>query len=248
VELIKALQDDERTERSALYNIEWAYLPLLDDHNNATPRFLGTRLATEPAFYCRVIRTVFRSTVTKGPEEQDAAAATPTEYEQEHDDSASQRIATNAYRLLSEWRIPPGSADEGHFDGEALRVWLDAVRAECDASGHLEIAMTFVGQVLTYAPADPDGLWIHRAAAKVLDGRDASDIRGGFRNQLYNSRGAHFVDPSGAPERELAASYEQRAEQLEAAGFPRFAAAIRELSSTYLREAEQVSRDDPFDY
>lgn len=248
VELIKALQDDPRTERESVYQIEWAYLPLLDDYNNASPRFLNMRLATDAPFFCEVIRIVFRSKFADDAEEQEESAIVGEGEGDAENAAAKQQIATNAYRLLREWRTPPGSGDSGGFNGDALRVWLHAVRAECEASGHLEIAMTFVGHVLTHAPADPDGLWIDRAAAAALNARDATDMRSGFRSELYNSRGAHFVDPSGAPERELAATYQQRAEAVEAAGFHRLATALRELSSSYLREADQVSKDDPFDY
>ena len=64
--------------------------------------------------------------------------------------------------------------------------------------------MTIVGHAFIHMPADPDGLWIHRAAAAALNARDAGEMREGFRTELYNKRGAHWVDPTGKPERELA--------------------------------------------
>jgi hypothetical protein len=149
-------------------------------------------------------------------------------------------MATNAYRLLSEWRVPPGLSSDGSYDGDALRKWLDAVKAEATATGHLEAAMTMVGHVLTYVPSDPGGLWIHRAAAEVLNARDARYIRDGFLTQVLSARGVHMVDPTGKPELELAAKYRERSDAAEDAGYPRLAGTMRELATSYDREAERV--------
>ena len=150
------------------------------------------------------------------------------------------QIAANAYRLLKEWRTPPGLGEDGTYDGDALASWLDSVKQECSETGHLEIAMTMTSQVLIHVPADPEGLWIHRAAAAALNAKDAEDLRNGFRTQLYNSRGVHWVDPTGSPERELASGYLTQAEAVDDAGFHRLAATLRGLAASYERDAERI--------
>jgi hypothetical protein len=150
------------------------------------------------------------------------------------------QIAENAYLLLNEWRTPPGIREDGTYDGDALIAWLDSVKKECSETGHLEIAMTMIGHVLIYVPADPDGLWIHRAAAAALNARDAEDMRDGFRTQLYNSRGVHWVDPTGRPERELASRYRAQADAVDDAGFHRLATTLRDLATSYERDAERI--------
>jgi len=233
VEIIKALQEDPDTNPDDLFRVEWAYLPLLDEHRGASPKLLWRRLADDPRFFCEVIRLAFRS-----KEEEHLAEEVTEERE---------NIATNAYRLLSEWCIPPGLREDGAYDGNALIAWLDAVKEECAKTGHLEIAMTMVGHMLIHVPADPDGLWIHRSAAAVLNEKDAQDMRIGFCTELYNSRGTHWVDPTGKPERELAAKYRKQAEAVENAGYHRLATTLRELADTYEREAQQISHRMPFD-
>jgi len=233
VEIIKALQADQATNPDDLFQIEWAYLPLLNKHNNAAPKLLKRRLATEPAFFCEVIRLVFRSK--------------KEEHLTEELKAERKGIATNAYRLLSEWRIPPGCQADSTFDGDALGRWLDAVKKECAETGHLEVAMTMIGHSLIHAPADPGGLWMHRSVTAALDAKDAEDMRTGFRVELYNSRGAHWVDPTGAPEREFATKYRAQAEAVENAGYPRLAATLRELAVSYEREAEFVISRERFD-
>ena len=232
-EIIKALQDDPGTNPDDLFRVEWAYLPLLDRHHGAAPKVLEQRLADDPSFFCELIRTVFRSRKEEGATEE------PTEQQK--------KIATNAYRLLSKWRTPPGYREGGMDDGDALAAWLDAVKEECAETGHLEVAMTMVGHALVYVPSDPDGLWIHRSAAAALNAKDADDMRDGFRTELYNSRGVHWVDPTGKPERGFTAKYRTQAEAVEEAGYPRLAATLRELADTYEREAERVSSREPFD-
>lgn len=226
VEIIKALQDDPNTNPDDLFRVEWAYLPLLDRHNDASPKLLGRRLATEPEFFCEVIRLVFRS------KKEERSTEELTE--------ERKKIATNAYRLLSEWRTPPGCQADGTYDGDALAVWLEAVKKMCSETGHLEIAMTILGHSLIHVPPDSDGLWIHRSAAAALNTKDAGDMRDGFRTELFNSRGAHWVDPTGTPERELASKYRTQAESIESVGYHRLATTLRELASSYERDAQSV--------
>lgn len=225
-ELIKALQNDPGTDQDDLFKVEWAYLPLLDRHQGANPKLLESRLATHPEFFCEVIRLVYRSkSEAKREEELD---------EQE------KAIATNAWRLLHGWRRPPGLQEDGNFSSGEFEMWLESVKEQCTKSGHLEVAMMKVGEVLLYCPADPEGLWIVRTAANALNARDAEEMRSGFRTEVFNSRGVHWVDPSGKPERDIAAQWREKADALENAGFARFAVILRELSMSYEREAERI--------
>lgn len=233
VEIIKALQDDPNTNPDDLFQVEWAYLPLLDHHRNASPKLLERRLATKPEFFCEVIRLVFRS------KKEELSPKEPTE--------ERKKIATNAYRLLSEWRTPPGLKEDGTFDGDALNRWLVSVKKECSETGHLEIALTMVGHALIHVRPDPDGLWINRSAAATLNAKDAGDMRDGFRTELYNSRGAHYVDPTGKPEKDLADKYRMQAEGVENAGYHRLAITLRELAMSYEHEAKKVVSREHFD-
>jgi hypothetical protein len=230
VEIIKALQNDPGTSSDDLFKVEWAYLPLLRPHHDASPKLLGRRLANEPAFFCEVIRLAFRS-------KNDTRQTEETTEEKKN-------IAINAYRLLSEWRNPPGCREDGTYDGDALAAWLDAVKKDCSNTGHLDVAMRKVGHALIHVPPDANGLWIHCSAAAALNAKDAEDMRNGFRTELFNSRGAHWVDPTGKPERELADKYRMQAEAVEGAGYHRLATTLRELAESYEREAEGGDRFD----
>jgi hypothetical protein len=226
VKIIKALQDAPDTNPDDLFRVEWAYLPLLDRRHGVSPKLLEKRLASDSGFFCEVIRLIYRS---------------KKEIKSEKEPSQQQKaIATNAYRLLHKWRTPPGIQSDGRFSGDQFRHWLESTKAVCAESGHLEVALIHLGNVLFYCPPDPDGLWIDRSAAEALNGKDAEKMRNGFRLEVLNSRGAHWVDPTGKPERELAAKYRQRAEDVEDAGYQRLAATLKELAESYDHDAERI--------
>ena len=232
VDVIGALQDEPNTDSDDLLQIEWAFLLILDQHHDASPKRLAEQLANDPAFFCDIIRHIYRS------EKEEAPTAEPTERDK--------NIAKSAYRLLSRWRTPPGQRRDGTFNGDALTDWLTTVKSACVESGHLDVALSRVGHVLAYAPADPDGLWLHRSATSALNAKDADEMRKGFTAELFNTRGVHSWT-AGREERELAKKYRSQAENVEAAGYHRFANSLRDLAAPYERDAEHEEANDPFD-
>ena len=84
------------------------------------------------------------------------------------------------------------------------------------------------------------GLWIHTALAEALNADDAEKMRHGFSIGMFNSRGVHAVDPTGKPEKELADKYRQQGEEVENAGYYRFAITIRSLANSYEHEARRI--------
>ncbi len=226
IELIKALQNDPETDQDDLFSVEWAYLQLLDRHQGTSPKLLEKRLATQPEFFCEIICLIYLS--KKEPKRAKEL------------DEQRKSIATNAWQLLHDWKRPPGLHEDGSFSANDFEEWLEKVKIQCRESGHLEIAMINVGEVLLYCPADPQGLWIVKVAASALNARDTAEMRSGFSTAVFNSRGVHSVDPSGKPERDLATQWREKADAVEDAGFARFAATLRELAESYVREAERI--------
>lgn len=228
-EVIKALQENEETPPKDLFNIEWAYLELLERDQGSAPKTLEMALASDPSFFCEVIRAMYR------PE----GATEGEKKKSKQDPSVAQRV----WRLLWNWKIPPGTQADGSFSRRDFEQWLKSVKTEAKSTGHLGVALSEAGQVLFYAPADSSGLWIDRAVAKALDARDAEDMRHGFSLQAHNSRGVVWVDPTGAPERQLADEYTRKADEVEDAGFARFAAELRQLAKSYEHEAKRIIDD-----
>ena len=225
IEIIKALQDDPDTDPDTLFQIEWAYLNLLNGyyHRDASPKSLENRLSSDPEFFCEVICLVYRSKKETEPAKEFS--------EQE------KAIAENAYELLDKWEIPPGTQSNGQFSPKQFTEWLKETKIACAKSGHLEVALIQIGKVLIHAPSDPEGLWIHQTVASALNAKDAKKMRNGFWIGIYNSQGRSF-GPTGEPERERAQKYKQQAKEVENAGYHRFADALKKLAEEYEREAK----------
>ena len=62
-----------------------------------------------------------------------------------------------------------------------------------------------------------------KTSREIENDKDADKIRNGFATAIFNSRGVHWVDPSGKPEMELSAKYKKQADDAENAGYQRLA-------------------------
>ncbi|MFC3651307.1 hypothetical protein ACFONN_07115 [Dyella humi] len=226
VELIGKLQNLPDFDEEKLATLEWAYLPLLESHMRASPKLLERKLASDPDLFCKAIQMVFHRDDSKQDGKQ------PSEEEREK--------ATNVWRLLRNWRIVPGTKDDGSVDGTNFNAWLHQVIDSCKESGHLSSALHAVGFVLIHSPEDESGLWIKREVASALNRDDAEVMRRGYWSAVINSRGAHWVDPTGKPEKELAQQFNQKAEEVENEGFHRFAITLRGIAEFYEKEAERI--------
>ncbi|MDP2816478.1 MAG: hypothetical protein Q8O19_07345, partial [Rectinemataceae bacterium] len=229
VEVITKLQKCPLANLDALFKIEWNFLFLLGRFSGGAPKTLENRLASDPAFFCEVISLVFRS------KNEDKKDEEPTKQQQ--------NLAQQAYRLLSEWRTPPGIQPDGSFDGDSFTAWLAEAKRIATETGHLGVALKQIGHVLTHVPEDSDGLWIHHTVAEALNAKDAKPMRLGFTTELYNQRGVHGFS-AGREERELARINREKAEALEANGYSRFATSMREFAENYEREAEREASGD----
>ncbi len=232
VQIIKKLQAYDEVDQDSLFEIEWALLPLLNQFSEGSPTTIERRLAKSPELYCEVIGLVYRSKNSEPEQEQ------PTEQQR--------NLAKKAYQLLSEWSQPPGLDADGSFDHEAFSEWLAKVKLIAAETGHLEVALIHLGQVMTKVPPDQQGLWIDEAVAEALNAKDAQSMRSGFTTQIFNDRGVHGFS-AGKEEMKLAQLNRDKADALDSKGYSRFATAMRELAVSYERDAERESSRDPFE-
>jgi hypothetical protein len=233
VEVIKRLQKSKAADQAALFKIEWNFLPWLDRFSTGSPVTLERKLAADPAFFAEVVGLVFRSRRDEQPRNEEP-------------DEQKAYLARNGYKLLSEWQRVPGTQDDGSFDVDAFNKWIVEARRITEETGHAEVAQIQIGHVLTRAPADPGGLWIHETVADLLDQRSTGEMRSGFTTQLFNDRGVHGFT-HGEEERQLAKQNREKADALEARRYTRFATAMRKFAEQYEREADRESKRDPFE-
>lgn len=225
-EIIKMLQNDPQIDDDILFKIEWMYFSILNLDYDAEPKLLDKKLSQDPDFFIEVIQLAYRS----------------RNQLKEHDSNEIKKeIALNAFKLLNGWKRPPGKLDDGSFSDVALKIWLEEVKRRTIESGHLEVSMVRLGHVLFYAGPDPNGLWIQKSVAEILE--EDEHIRRGFRTEASNSRGFYTIDPSGKRENEIADSWRKKADEVEDLGLIHFASDLKKLAKSYDREAERVVVD-----
>jgi len=230
-EVIKWLQENEPEDSDELFQIEWNYLPLLNRIYDVAPKFMESRLANKPEFFCEVISAIFRS------DKVDRTERETSENEK--------NIAKNAFQLLHGWRTIPGTMADGSFDGTRFSKWLSDVKRLTTDSGHFKIAMSQLGEALAYSPSDPNGLWIQKDIASALNAKDVPTMRSGFTVGLFNKRGVHGFS-SGNEEKQIATEYREKAIALAENGFHRLADSIRNLAEDYEHQAQRESESDLF--
>lgn len=229
LELIKLLQVKQDVQMKDIAQIEWIYLQLLTNEDNASPVNLEKLLSSEPEFYLKTIRLVYRSTKTEQIQKSNT----------KHDEDKN--LAENAWKLLYHWKRLPGKQDDDSFSITEFNKWFEFVDRESNNSGHFEVAMLHIGHVLYYSPKDPQGLWIDINIARLLDDDKNEYLRRGFTTEVYNSRGIHNVDTTGTQERDLAEFWKKQADEVEKNGFIEFSSCLKAISKSYLDEAAEMT-------
>ena len=225
IELIKALQNNPNTNNNDLLSVEWAYLSLLKRTNNSEAKFLNKNISTNPEFFGEMISFAYRST-----------------YEKETDKEPSEerkKLASNAWNFFHEWKRPPGLQDDGSFSVSDFKKWLKDVKKICSESGHSDVAMITIGEVLFYCPSDQD-LWIIKEVAQTLNAKNADKMRNGYYTEAINSIGVHRVSTMEPLEQQLAKEWRQKAEDVENAGYIRFAVTLKSLADHFEHEAKRI--------
>jgi len=221
-EVLTSLQYDQSANEADVRRIEWKFLRILGEFHNGQPVFLARWMSEDPEFFCDVIQTVFRS-------RKESPKVEPSDEDKDR--------ATNAYHLLREWRLPPGTQRDGSFDSAAFASWLAAVKEKCIESGHWEVAAGQIGEVLFYAPRDEDDLWIEPVCA-VLDGDDHLNLRRGLTMEVFNTRGV-FTPDGGRSEKALSDEWNRKASLAERKGFSFLGQDLRRLADSYQKDAER---------
>ena len=220
-ELLNYVRDSDIDEER-LAVLEWQLLPALG--YDARSPILERRLAREPQFFVELVSLVYKR-----------RGAETSEDVREH-------VARNAYRLLAQWRIIPGSTKQaGEVNGEALFSWTDEARQLLAGADRREIGDLEIGKVLAHARGDEDGTWPTKPVRDVIERLASAEIEEGFQVQTYNNRGStsRGVFDGGDQERALAARYNELAAPIRDQ-WPRTAAVLSELAKSYERDARRI--------
>ncbi len=208
--------------------LEWRLRPALSF--DAHSPILERKLARDPAFFVEVLSMVFK------PRNRETEQEVPP------------HIASNAYRLLDDWDVVPGSNDtRSGVDADTLDDWVAEALRLLEEADRLEIGLDQIGKILAKAPGDTDGSWPTRPVRDLIERISRSEMDDGFRVQVFNSRGvtSRGLMEGGDQERVLSERYASLAEAVRE-GWPRTAAILAAVSQGYAAEArhhdERVER------
>ena len=231
-QIIKELQSNPNLPVDILLRIEWKHFELFDQHFGVLPKTIESQLSTDTAYFSKVVEILHRYKSVPLADRSYLSS-----YESDIKDHATLMFGQH-------WKSLPGTDTHGRFHPAMFKEWLDEVYQLCESPELIEEAQYSLGESLIHAPADPDGLWIHRAVAKALNDSSAQTMRHAYFIALRNSRGVYRIEGTGVQERELAEKYHSKAEQLQDAGFHRLASTLFSVSQSYASEADEAIKND----
>ncbi|NDW07303.1 HigA family addiction module antitoxin [Jiella pacifica] len=211
--------------------LEFRFIDIFD-HDRGRPENLERAIAKNPELFVQAIGFAFkRSDDNEDPPELLL-----------NDDERREDRARAGWKVLDTIKLIPGEKDDGTTDTGALVTWIEHVRAGSALIGRTEVSDQMIGQLLSHAPQDADGVWPSIAVRDALEQTMTDQIEIGLRIALFNSRGAHFRGEGGNQEREIAARHAGWADAMEYS-HPRVAAMHRSMERSYLQDAEREDTD-----
>lgn len=223
-ELFRHLQHAKGRDRATLARLEFAFLPFLDGHG-AEPETLHEMMAEDAAFFLDVFRLAYGLPKVEGSDDIEPVS------------EDERGLARQAYRLLHSWRRIPGMAD-GAVNLNALLAWFEVVRGTTKEWGRLALCDSYLGEVLSHAPADEDGCWPCAAVCELMERLSSPELENGMMVGISNQRGVYSkaLYEGGDQERALAKSNRAKAERIESK-YPRAARVLHLVADSYEREA-----------
>lgn len=204
-----------------LFALELQYATVL---SGGSDLYMYKRMAYDPEAYLGVVSLVFDLEIEG-------------KWDLQLSDEARAAIY---YKALQEWKIAPGTSEEGEFSEDMFRAWIDFIQKSTNDDRSQTVLSHQAGRACFYSPSY-NGLFIPDVVAEYLDSHE--DALSGFEMECFNSRGFHWVDKTGATEDELADEYEKKANTVEARGYLNLASSLRRTAKSYRKEAEHNRED-----
>lgn len=213
------LDADDAVDEDEILKLEWIYFHALQ-HSERPARTLHKALARKPAFFVELLHAVFGK------------------MELEPDDvggrERARTIASQAYHVLEDWSLMPGTRDDGSIDGAEMEEWVKTARKLCAGADLADIGDSRIGQILSAPPLVAGEVWPPEPIREVIELCRSRDLEDGLLIGVSNRRGVTVRLPTdgGEQERDLAARY--RADALACAlTWPRTRAVLERIAESY---------------
>jgi hypothetical protein len=236
-DLLSRLEPTPELSLNEIARLEWIFLEL-QGHGKFEALKLHEGLATDPALFVDVLKLAYReeveseATSLKESDEEEAEGEEPVSPDQ-------QSLASRAFKLLYEWRRPPGLDSEGRIDPVVVREWVGRVRELAAQEGRARAADHWIGQILVSLPEGDDGVRPPPVVRDLFEDLTSRELENGYYFGALNSRGmtTRASYEGGAQERELSRRYHADADAT--VSWPRTSRLLRALGDRYEAEARQ---------
>lgn len=185
------LRENNSIDRNAISRLEWAYLPLIENHKNKL--VIHDQMASSPEFFIKFIIMAFKARSEESIDLRDE----------------QKQQAGAAYRLLNSFKSIPG--DDGNtLDYGYLLSWVAQTRTLAAETDRSEITDQFIGKLLAHSPIDEcDGGWPKKEYRGLIEEVYSVHLGRGLSIARRNMRGVVTKSPyeGGKKEREMAEKY-----------------------------------------
>lgn len=211
------LDADDTVGEDEILELEWIYFHALQ-HSERPSRTLHKALATKPAFFVELLQAVFGKIECEPDDARERARA----------------IASQAYHVLEDWSLVPGTREDGSIDGAELEEWVKVVRKLCAEADLADIGDSRIGQILSAPPLVVGEVWPPEAIRDVIEWCRSRNLEDGLAIGVSNRRGVTVRLPTdgGVQERELAARYRADGHAC-ALTWPRTRAVLERIAENY---------------
>lgn len=214
-DLIKHLQQQPNIDMDVMFDIELKYYPETYITLSYAPIFIEKKLIKQPKLFCKYLTLVFK------PDNPDNA----TNYNEE-----ARIVAKKFYRIFDDWSTIPGTNPDGTFSPKEFQSWFKSVFAEASKIGYAKRIKYVIGSILTKAPADNDGFWIHHTIAKLLNQINMQDMRDSYYLKKVGVYRYTYSEDCLQDEQTKADTYIQLAKDSETRGYNYLAELLNRLA------------------
>ncbi len=228
-EALSELDGRSSVSREEMVRLEFSYIHALDYGPHGTSN-LEHSISESPLSFVQVLALLFR---------RDDGRQDPPEWQIENTEKRA-ALGSAAYKLLERIRRIPGTGDGGDIDADALSKWVIETRRLCAEYGRSRIGDQYIGQILSRAPADEDGVPPCPVVCEVMERVGSRDIASGFTIGTLNARGVTVrgIGEGGRQERELAEKYRSWARQ-RSPYYPFVGGILEGIADDYDRQARR---------
>ena len=231
-EALSELDGRGGVNRDEMMRLEFMYFQALEHSEHGIPN-IERWLSESPLGFVQILAFV---------SQRNDGGQDPPEWQTE-DPGKRRALTATAFRLLGRVSRVPGTGEGGSIDVEVLSQWITEVRRLCAEHGRAGVSDSYIGQILSRAPADDDGITPCLAVCEAMERVGSHDIGLGFSIGIHDGRGVvtRAIGEGGGQERDLAEEYRSWARQ-RSPRYPYVGSILEDIAGDYDRQG--LRQDD----